>query len=150
MWSNRLSKFFRETVGIEVISRTPSETTSTRSTKFVLLKVVLVLIAVGVVLQQVGLAHWFVRPVAVRNQLGFKNCVKVAKNTAEFYSEDYQRLNQSIDPNGPQFAYYLWEGNISREDFEATVNSAHTSLTFKIKDGKLYHKSHFGHTDASP
>jgi len=141
--------FFSEGIGTEVISRTPSETTLPPSTKFVLLKAVLLLIAFGVVLQQVGIVHWFVRPIAVRNQLGFKNCQKVAKNTAEFYSEDYQRLNQSIDPNGPQFAYYLWEGNITREDFEATVNSRHTTLTFKIKDGRLYHKSHLDHTDAS-
>lgn len=151
MWpNNRLPKLSREGIGIDEVSRTPSEPTTPPSTKFVLLKAVLFLIACGVVLQQIGVVHWFVRPIAVRKRLGFKDCQKAAKNTPELYSEAYQRVNQSIDPNGPQFAYYLWEGNITREDFDATMNGPHTTLTFKIKDGQLFHKTRFGdHTDAS-
>eukprot|EP00210_Caulerpa_lentillifera_P005961 g5696.t1 len=82
------------------------------------------------------------RSLVLNSQFIFGSCRSLAAKTQEPYSAEYQLRNQSIDPNGPQFAYYLWSGNITREEFEKTMFYERPTITFKIKNGQLYQKRH--------
>eukprot|EP00210_Caulerpa_lentillifera_P005962 g5697.t1 len=72
----------------------------------------------------------------------FGSCKELALKSKEPYSNEYEQRNQVIDLNGPPMSYYLWNGTITREDFEATMAAREPTLTFKIKDGQLYQKIH--------
>lgn len=77
---------------------------------------------------------------AIRHERPMPHCMREAKTQEEPYSVAYTQRS-SIQLDGPIYAFYLWEGPITRDDFESTLSSTDSKVTIKIKDNQLLEKS---------
>ena len=77
-------------------------------------------------------------------------CQNLARGVEQPYDGDYRLRDQKINPIGPQFAFYSWEGRIQRSEFEQTLQTNFSALTVKVVDKVLYATESWNRTHLPP